>query len=86
MKIRTVDHFSWSASSGRTKNKRKRESVNGHCGVPEAITHHHLDDLHAAMALFHRCVVAGLAPDCAALHMRGCVGNWGKYQRCGSWT
>ena len=84
MKIRTVDHFSWSASGGRTKTNRKRESVNGHCGVPEAITHHHLDDLHAAMALFKRCVVAGVEPDWAA--WRACAGSWVKHQRCGSWT
>ena len=59
MKVRAVDHFSWSAKGQaatgqrkrkRSKNEVKAQSVNGHTLVPEKVTHDHLDDIAAVMA------------------------------------
>ena len=49
IKVRPVDHFSWSAGERWCKRRRKESSVNGHTEVPEKITHDHLDDLVASM-------------------------------------
>jgi hypothetical protein len=55
LKIRPVDHMSWSHSAGRgrkrTKATVKAESINGHYKVPWAIRHDHLDDLLATMRM-----------------------------------
>ena len=53
MKVRPIDHFSWSAS-GNTKKKRKLHSVNGATEMPERIRHDHLDELVEQMALFRK--------------------------------
>jgi hypothetical protein len=55
-KVRAVDHFSWSQSSGQKKRRRrdvKSESINGHFTPEMTIKHDHLDDLLAAMRLQH---------------------------------
>ena len=59
VKVRPVDHFSWSATT-QSRNKRKRDSVNGHTQVQEKMHHDHLDDLCPAIAVFiEKC---GCAP------------------------
>ncbi len=55
IKVRPVDHFSWSAA-GRSAKKRKLGSVNGQTEVLEALSHNHLDDLVEAMARLRRQV------------------------------
>ena len=57
VKIRAVDNFSWSpppddCPSRRTKKEVKVDSINGHCGAQEKLSHDHLDDLARAMAVF----------------------------------
>ena len=57
VKIRAVDHFSWSAPSAekvgakRTRREVKAESVNGHYSLVDDLPHDHLDVLLAAMRL-----------------------------------
>ena len=63
-KIRAVDHMSWSASHGQ-KRKRKRsqikeESINGHCVVPEKVSHDHLDKLLLLLRLVF--MLSGVVP------------------------
>lgn len=58
-KTRAVDHFSWSHGARQGGRKRSRQevkagSVNGHCAIPERISHDHLDDLEVAMRAFMR--------------------------------
>ena len=54
-KVRAVDNMSWCAaadlppSSGGSRKRRREQSVNGHTGLPEHISHDHLDQLAAAM-------------------------------------
>ena len=57
MKIRPVDHFSWSNVATRSRKRIKLNSVNGMTEVPEAIKHDHLDDLVASMTLLRRFVL-----------------------------
>ena len=57
MKIRPVDHFSWSNVASRSRKRIKLNSVNGMTEVPEAIKHDHLDDLVASMTLLRRFVL-----------------------------
>lgn len=49
IKIRAVDHMSWSACGAqkrrRTKNEIKADSVNGSCTIPGQMKHDHLDKL-----------------------------------------
>ena len=57
VKIRAVDNFSWSpppvgCPSRRTKREVKVDSINGHCGAQEKLSHDHLDDLAHGMAAF----------------------------------
>ena len=52
VKVRSVDHFSWSATKARSRKKRKLESVNGHTVIPEKMTNDHLDDLMESVRLF----------------------------------
>ena len=52
MKVRSVDHFSWSAVKARSRKKRKLESVNGHTVIPEKMTNDHLDDLMESARVF----------------------------------
>ena len=54
IKVRPVDHFSWSAGQKLSKKKRKLESINGHTQLQEKITHDHLDDLAADMTMFKK--------------------------------
>ena len=52
VKVRAVDHFSWSCSSGSKKRKRhdmKSDSVNGHYEPDVEMKHDHLDDLLASV-------------------------------------
>ena len=48
-KIRAVDHMRWSASHGhrrqRSRRQVKEESINGHCVLPDKVSHDHLDSL-----------------------------------------
>ena len=57
VKIRAVDHFSWShrgaGPARRTRREVKVSSVNGHYTPDMQITHEHLDDLHVVMRRFH---------------------------------
>ncbi len=57
VKIRAVDNFSWSAAPAGQKRRLKGDvkvaSINGHYQVPCELTHDHIDDLHAAMALHY---------------------------------
>ena len=64
VKIRPVDHMSWSARGSskrrRTKKVVKAESINGFCTVGEQMSHDHLDKL---VALLRRCMLAlGVVP------------------------
>ena len=52
VKLRAVDHFSWSAAKTRSRKKRKLTSVNGCTAMPEKMKHDHLDELCAAAAMF----------------------------------
>jgi len=49
IKLRAVDHMSWSAAQGqkrkRSRNQIKEHSINGHCSVPAKVSHDHLDSL-----------------------------------------
>ena len=49
IKLRAVDHMSWSAAQGqkrkRSRNQIKEHSINGHCYVPAKVSHDHLDSL-----------------------------------------
>ena len=59
VKLRAVDHMSWShgpSKRRRTKKAVKAESVNGHYTPTAKITHDHLDDLLAAMRMHKRPV------------------------------
>ena len=51
VKVRSVDHYSWHAGHRRSKRRRKEASVNGHCLLTEKITHDHVDDIVAGMAI-----------------------------------
>ena len=51
-KVRSVDHFSWSAVKERSRKKRKLASVNGHTVIPEKMTNDHLDELMESARLF----------------------------------
>ena len=54
LKLRAVDHFSWSHANGLRKRKRrdvKWASINGHFTPGVELKHDHLDDLLAAMKL-----------------------------------
>ncbi len=56
VKLRAVDHFSWSYSHGSRKRKRqdiKSGSVNGHYVPDTVMKHDHLDDLMASMKFHH---------------------------------
>jgi hypothetical protein len=59
VKIRAVDHFSWSAPDAdvvgkkRTRKEVKAQSVNGHYTVTDELSHDHLDVLLEAMRLHH---------------------------------
>ena len=59
VKIRPVDHMSWSAGGSlkrrRTKKEVKADSINGFCRVGEQMSHDHLDKL---LALLRRCMLA----------------------------
>ena len=56
VKVRAVDHFSWSAprhgQTGWSKRCRKQHSVNGATLVPETVRHDHIDDLAVVMRKF----------------------------------
>ena len=55
IKVRPVDHFSWSFNQSgkrRTRTETKAGSVNGHYTMPGAVRHDHLDDLLSAMRMF----------------------------------
>ena len=47
VKIRAVDHMSWSASRGqkrkRSRKQIKEQSINGHSVLPDKVSHDHLD-------------------------------------------
>ena len=49
VKIRAVDHMSWSASQGqkrkRSRKQIKEQSINGHCELPAKVSHDHLDGM-----------------------------------------
>ena len=51
-KLRPIDNFSWSAVGRGSKKKRKAESLNGHCFLPEKVQHDHLDSLVNASRMF----------------------------------
>ena len=44
------------ASIRLSKKRLKEGSINGHCEMPECITHDHIDDLVAAMVVFLKLV------------------------------
>ena len=55
IKVRPVDHFSWSAAQGSKKRSRaeaKEPSINGHTMCPEQMRHDHLDDLANAARMW----------------------------------
>ena len=52
LKIRAVDNLSWSGVSGR-KRRKLGASVNGHCRIPDALRHDHIDDLMEASTSLH---------------------------------
>ena len=54
LRLRTIDNFSWS-KLGNSKKKRKAESINGYCTLPEKVQHDHLDSVIAASRLFLQC-------------------------------
>ena len=67
LKIRAVDHFSWSSKRGqkrRSKREMKAESVNGHFESDCTVCHDHLDDLLEAMkahkTLFDEVLIYGM--------------------------
>ena len=73
MKIRPVDHFSWSNVATRSRKRIKLNSVNGMTEVPEAIKHDHLDDLVASMTLLRRFVLLMfLSPHPPIIHICIC--------------
>ena len=52
IKVRPVDHFSWShGSRKRSRAEVKADSINGHYNMPGSVAHDHLDDLLASMRL-----------------------------------
>ena len=70
LKLRAVDHFSWSHANGLRKRKRrdvKWASINGHFTPGVELKHDHLDDLLAAMKLqFESTGQAGHSLCCGA--------------------
>ena len=64
LKIRPVDHFSWSAA-GKSRKKRKLGSVNGQTEILESLSHDHLDDLAEAMRQIKRHVLTRALLDLA---------------------
>ena len=54
VKVRAVDHFSWSSPDGRRKRKKGEMmecSVNGRYGLDIDMKHDHLDDLFGSMQI-----------------------------------
>ena len=52
VKVRPVDHFSWSNAPRGSRAQKKAGSVNGSCALPESIAHDHLDSYAVAMHRF----------------------------------
>ena len=74
VKVRAVDHFSWSQPNGRKKRKKseiKSDSINGHFAIDTPIHHDHLDDLLEAMRMQKRAT--GQVVHCLRAAMQVCL-------------